>query len=356
MVRKYGVDNIFKQQDFIDKNLKNVLENKKYSETFKEIFLSKEKAITFLKRASYNYFDLVELFNAPYPTVIQWAARLDVKQYIRRNENKSHYEDELSSFLKSLDISFKSHDRSFLSGQELDIYIPAKKLAIEFDGTYWHEVSKRDAAYHFEKSKACEQRGIRLIHVYEYQWICPHKRLIIQDIIKKALGMPNKILNAADCCVQLLQKADAQEFFKNNSLQEFSDSEFYLGLYFADELLIAAAFDTDFTSNVSAYSCSQIAFKLGAEVLGGPDAIFNYFITHYSPKRITLCIDYNLYVDKPLESANFVFSQYSGGHALKVLDSKSIKRMLLKENIGSTKTTTFTLYDAGVKEYLWEAL
>ncbi|MCK9320064.1 hypothetical protein, partial [Methanoculleus sp.] len=50
----------------------------------------------------------------------------------------SSYELELQDFIKSLNIDYVFQDRKILNGKELDIFIPSKKVAIEFNGLYWH--------------------------------------------------------------------------------------------------------------------------------------------------------------------------------------------------------------------------
>jgi len=49
-------------------------------------------------------------------------------------------------------------------GYELDIYIPSKKIAVEYDGFYWHKnKSKQD----LEKNKLCKRDGIKLYRIRE---------------------------------------------------------------------------------------------------------------------------------------------------------------------------------------------
>lgn len=54
---------------------------------------------------------------------------------------------------------------------ELDIYIPALNLAIEYNGTYWHsERLLRDRPnYHELKYNLAKQNGIDLIHIFEFE-------------------------------------------------------------------------------------------------------------------------------------------------------------------------------------------
>ena len=56
--------------------------------------------------------------------------------------------------------------------KQLDFYIPDKKLAIEFNGNYYHSVNAgKDPNYHLNKTQLCQEKGIRLIHIFEYEWL-----------------------------------------------------------------------------------------------------------------------------------------------------------------------------------------
>ena len=54
--------------------------------------------------------------------------------------------------------SYKGH------GYELDIYIPAQKIGIEYDGYYWH---KNKAKKDLEKNSKCKKDGIKLYRIRE---------------------------------------------------------------------------------------------------------------------------------------------------------------------------------------------
>lgn len=49
-------------------------------------------------------------------------------------------------------------------GYELDVYVPSKKIAIEYDGSFWHENKvKKD----LEKNRKCKKDGIKLYRIRE---------------------------------------------------------------------------------------------------------------------------------------------------------------------------------------------
>jgi hypothetical protein len=62
------------------------------------------------------------------------------------------------------------NDRKILEGKELDIYLPELNLAFEYNGTYWHSEIFKDENYHVDKTKKCENKNIKLVHVWEKEW------------------------------------------------------------------------------------------------------------------------------------------------------------------------------------------
>ena len=62
------------------------------------------------------------------------------------------------------------NSRSIISDKELDLYYPEKKIAIEFNGIYWHSDKFKDRDYHHNKFKLCADNNILLISVFEDQW------------------------------------------------------------------------------------------------------------------------------------------------------------------------------------------
>ena len=371
MQEKYGVENGFQLKSTIENNLNNLINDKNYSKIFRELFLDKDKSIEFLKNKEYTYFDLMNIFNAPYYTVQVWVTRLELKDYIKYNfEGKSHYEDEIENWLKNelhIDNIIK-HDRKIIEGQELDIYIPDKNVAIEFNGNYWHSSEViNDKFYHFNKSYLCEQKGIRLIHIYEYQWEDSVKREILKSIIKNALGKNENILYARKCQIKELNKKDVEEFSKLNSLHAHRNASIYLGLFYNDELVELMSFGKAFFSrdNSIDYECIRSITKINTTVVGGMNKLFKYFINKYNPNKILYYVDYNTHNGNSMSKLGFKFINYSKGGIINISNSKETiekfgyifnrkpeKHREIQEYVKQGKI--FTIYDAGVKKYMWD--
>lgn len=78
--------------------------------------------------------------------------------------------------------------RKVIHPYELDIYIPEKKIAIEFNGLYWHsEENGKDKNYHYDKWKMCNDKDIQLITIWEDNW--RKKNNLIKHMLKHKLSV-----------------------------------------------------------------------------------------------------------------------------------------------------------------------
>lgn len=59
--------------------------------------------------------------------------------------------------------------KKYIYPYELDIVLPDANLAIEYNGLYWHSSLRKPNDYHLMKSLLCREKGIRLIHIYEFE-------------------------------------------------------------------------------------------------------------------------------------------------------------------------------------------
>lgn len=85
----------------------------------------------------------------------------------RKQIIKSKEEQELADFCKQFYPNLIENDHTLIYPLELDIVIEEIKVAIEFNGIYWHKDRK---GYHNMKSTRCEKLGYRLIHIWENEW------------------------------------------------------------------------------------------------------------------------------------------------------------------------------------------
>jgi Protein of unknown function (DUF723). len=89
------------------------------------------------------------------------------------SNNFSKPEEELRQFIQSLIPSaYKTRIGEIIPKQELDVYIPSRKIAFEFQGEYWHnelynhKVKERDE----RKRQSCQKLEIKLYEIWENDW------------------------------------------------------------------------------------------------------------------------------------------------------------------------------------------
>jgi hypothetical protein len=105
--------------------------------------------------------------------------------------SSSYYEKEISEFISTFYSEEPiRNNRSALNGKELDLYYPEKKIAIEFNGDYWHSDKFKDRDYHYNKFRQCLERNIILVSIFESEWN-KHSTLIKNYLVDLFNGNDN---------------------------------------------------------------------------------------------------------------------------------------------------------------------
>lgn len=99
--------------------------------------------------------------------------------------NASSLENEVKHFVLSIyKDTLISNDRKTIRPQELDILLPDINLAIEFNGLYWHSSAvKDDSMYHFSKTNSTNAAGIKLVSIYEDEWVS--KNTVVENVLRR---------------------------------------------------------------------------------------------------------------------------------------------------------------------------
>ena len=129
------------------------------------------------------------------------------------------------------DAAVLQSNRSIIPPYELDIYVPDKGFAVEFNGVYYHSESMgKDKDYHFRKYDECRKRGIHLFTIWEDDWV--EKQTLIKKMLAHHLGANNASSVFARKTVfdKVNDSAAAERFMESNHLQGFHGTSSYYGL------------------------------------------------------------------------------------------------------------------------------
>lgn len=286
-------------------------------------------------------------------------------------KTSSKIENEIGTYIKSLGIESDSKNRKILNGNEIDIFIPSKNIGIEYNGLYWHSDEFKDKNYHLNKTKECEKNNIRLIHIFEDEWI--DKKDIIKSMLANILGKTENRIYARNCEFKEVDKATKKSFLQHNHVQGNVSSEINLGLYYNNELLSLMCFGKPRlnlgrkTHKENEYELLRFCNKLNISIIGGASKLFKHFIDEYNPSLITSYCDRRWSVGKMYETLGFKLSHYSEPNYYYVVNKKRENRFkyrkseLVKEGYDSNKTEReimiergiHRIYDCGTIVYKW---
>lgn len=227
--------------------------------------------------------------------------------------NKSKYEDELYDFIDTLlpnEIIIRNDKKILNNIYELDIFIPNKKIAIEFNGLYWHSEigGKKSKKYHLGKTKFCFLKNIRLIHVFEDEWVL--KKEIVKNRLKNILGIINKKIYARKCTIKEIDSKTKNNFLNEYHLQGEDKSKIKLGLFYEDELVSVMTFGS--LRKSLGYKGVKNTFELirfvsKYNVIGGASKLLKYFIVNYKPNKIISYADRRWSTGNLYEKIGFKF-------------------------------------------------
>lgn len=153
--------------------------------------------------------------------------------------NTSQAEIEIFDFLKNeLKIkNIKRNIRSIISPKELDIYLPDYNFAIEYNGLYWHTTDYVSKKHHLEKTLACEEKGIKLFHIFSDEW--ENKQDIVKSMIAYRLGIIKEKIFARKCKVKQITSKEGKPFFISNHIDGNANASVYFGLYDKNNRLVS---------------------------------------------------------------------------------------------------------------------
>ncbi len=311
---KYGVDNLWQSSEIKKKILSK---NNGYWPTQKIVpidILDKLNNKKFVENI-YNKYKNCQLISEELgvcqKTVLNYVHKHNIpiiKQY------SSSFEKEIIKFINQKNI--KTNSRNIISPYEIDIYLPKIKLAIEFDGLYWHSHDRKETSkqkkYHMMKTKMCEEKDIQLLHIFENEWLNPIKQGIWKSIINSKLDR-NKKVDSKKCEVkQITNNSLIRNFLNNNHYRGFIKSGVNIGLFCCNELISLMTFNkSKSNSKINHFKIISFCNKKNINIVGGISKLFKFFIINYNPDSITSCVDRRRDNGKLYETLGFEYSHNS---------------------------------------------
>jgi hypothetical protein len=177
------------------------------------------------------------------------------------------------------------HNRTILDGKELDFYIPDLKFAIEYNGLYWHkEGPKISKNYHLEKTNKCLAQGIRLVHIFETEWL--HKQNIVKSVLRQALGGQVAKIHGRECEIKTVDKITKKNFLEQCHIQGDGKCSVAYGLFYKGNLVSLMTFCKSRFDKKVEWEISRFCNALNTKIHGGASKLFSMFLQDYKPKSV----------------------------------------------------------------------
>lgn len=200
----------------------------------------------------------------------------------------SYPEVEIAEFIQGLGLQVERRRTDLLSGRrEVDIFVPERMVAIEYCGLMWHSHErKRDKRFHELKFRELEKKGIRLLTIFEDEWLC--RREVVLSVLASKLGCIERRLAARQLSVTW-DAAKCRAFLQESHLQG-ARGLVYLGLEKDGQLWAAMSFQKNhrFTRG---WELSRYASRRGSSVVGGFSKLLVSFSRRHPGEEIVSLSD-----------------------------------------------------------------
>lgn len=318
MMERYGVDNPFKLQKFQDRADETMLERYGVESPIQNDKLKDKINQSMVERYGNIHYhtsqidpDMIIYINdknwlteqhvTKQKTIERIAEECGVSsnvitQALKKHDipvqfrNTSQGERDIVSFIASIYTGeVVCNNRTILGSHELDVYLPEKKIAFEFNGVFWHsELNGKRSNYHIEKTNKCNEKGIQLIHILDSEWNT--KQEIVKSRIRSRLGV-NSTIPARKCTVVQLNSTLSRTFFNTTHIQGFCSASVVYGLMCNNEIVAVMSFGKARYNKKVQWELLRYSNQLNVTIVGGAGKLFNHFVRTQSPTSITTYSD-----------------------------------------------------------------
>jgi hypothetical protein len=174
---------------------------------------------------------------------VPWAVaiRSPGKPAVHNGVSTGAAENEICTFVKSIAVDVEQHYKLPGKNLEIDCFVPSLKVGIEYCGLYYHSVRTEEQnpaihAKHRIKHDAAANQGIRLITLFEDEWL--QRRNQTKAALKEILEAPTHVIGGVLCTTREIDIDDADRFVEAYALRtENTSPTRALGIFILDDLL-----------------------------------------------------------------------------------------------------------------------
>ena len=256
----------------------------------------------------------------------------------------SNGEKELGEFISGIYDGPILKNSQKIIGKELDLYLPEKKIAIEYNGLFWHSEKKKsesingkDRSYHLRKTELCLENSISLIHIFSDEW--DKQQEIVKSVIRSKLGLINEKYRASDFNIESKSKQEVYRFLNVNHLQGYGrNASLHYCLSKNSEIFAVLT-----VAKHQKYEWEILRFctKLNVKIHGGFSKLFKEFIKELSPRQVMSYADRRYSNGEVYNSNGFVLDGKTSPGYFYITDhyaTRISRRKMMKKDIATEET------------------
>lgn len=200
-------------------------------------------------------------------------------------------EEFINSILAKSKLEVNYRDRCTIPGIELDFYIPSKRIAIEFNGLYWHCEQHVNRSYHINKHMLCAQHNIQLISVFDDE--IRNTPNIVRMRLKHILNNTTYRVYARKCEIRQVNTEFKTKFLKKYHIQGDVTSQYNYGLYSNNKCVAIMCLGKRkiLDKSTNQFELLRYATISSFTVVGGAGKLLQYFIMQHTPDNIVSYCD-----------------------------------------------------------------
>ena len=216
------------------------------------------------------------------------------------------------------------------------MYVPSLDFAIEFNGMYWHSIEcGTPAEYHMTKTDLCEQKNVRLLHVFEPEWM--HRQMQVKNHIKIILDIG--MTHVYDEHIMHISRENGQIFFENNAIAYKDLTGNCLAICSKNEIVFVAEYEIDNMTMV----VKQFCFKTGLYVEDALQKICRYAC---NMEHVIVHRDRRIW---PASNALFDKFEHHGFIGMQLMHVNKNEHCKMHYDNESLEKCLYTMYDSGIE-------
>ena len=286
------------------------------------------------------------------------------KCYPRQNGD-SIEEIKLREFIVSLGFTVEQNNRKLITPYELDIVIPDKNIAIEYNGIYWHSDKIMNEnrnidpkKYHLDKINNCANKNYKLITIFEDEWI--EKQDIVKSKLSQILGINNSTnIDIEKCSIREITTKEKNAFLNKYHLEGTNNSTIKLGAFYNNQLISCMTFFGNIDKKI--FELNRFCSDYNYFIPGIESKLLSYFKKNYKWKEIFSYADRRWLDESIYNKLGFENSGNTEPNYWYVKNGKRIHRFNLRKKKDEPKNITeaelrsaegyYKIYDCGNIKY-----